>query len=80
MTTHERTRRTRKGSGSHNRSTAQNVKLGRKGGKAKVPKGFALMDEQRLKEVTSQGGQARAAQRSLELQTVVRGTTEEKEA
>lgn len=59
----ERIRRTRKGSGSHNRSTIQNSKLGRKGGKARVPKGFAKMESQKLKEVTSKGGKARQDQR-----------------
>lgn len=63
MITDERDRRTRKGSGSHNRTTAQNSKLGRKGGKAKVPKGFAKMESQKLKEVTSKGGKSRQAQR-----------------
>lgn len=59
----ERDRRTRsgsgKGSGAHNRTTAQNRKLGRKGGKAQVPKGFAAMDKERLKEVTKAGGKKR---------------------
>lgn len=59
----ERIRRTRKGSGAHNRTTAENSRLGRKGGKAKVPKGFAKMETERLKEVTSQGGKSRQAQR-----------------
>jgi general stress protein YciG len=36
----------------------QQAKHGAKGGKAKVPKGFALMDKDRLKEVASRGGQA----------------------
>lgn len=31
-------------------------KLGRAGGKAKVPKGFAKMDKDRLSEVSSRGG------------------------
>ncbi len=73
----ERNRPTGRGSGSHNRSNAQNVALGRKGGRRKVPKGFALMDEQKLKEVTTQGGKARAAQRTAELQAGLRGLAEE---
>lgn len=30
--------------------------MGRKGGKAKVPKGFALMNKERLKEISSKAG------------------------
>lgn len=56
----DRIRRPRKGSGSHNRSSAKNAEYGRKGGKAKVPKGFAMLESAELKKVTSKGVKARA--------------------
>jgi general stress protein YciG len=31
-------------------------KIGAKGGSAKVPKGFAVMDKERLREVSAKGG------------------------
>lgn len=78
MITNERDRFTRKGSGSHNRTTVQNSKLGRKGGKAKVPKGFAKMESEKLKEVTSKGGKSRQDQRRKlveQSENVLRGHT-----
>lgn len=63
----ERIRRPRKnagaGSGAHNRSTAQNVELGSKGGRTRTEKtalrGFASFDPEKLKEVTKKGGKNR---------------------
>ena len=39
------------------------VELGRKGGKARVPKGFGNMDPEEKKRIQSEGGKASAAKR-----------------
>jgi len=39
------------------------VKLGRKGGRVRVPKGFATMDPEERKHIQSAGGKASAAKR-----------------
>ena len=37
------------------------VSLGRRGGRARVPKGFATMDPERRREIASRGGLEKAA-------------------
>jgi general stress protein YciG len=53
----------RVGRGAHNRTHAQNVALGKKGGTTKTNrtqyKGFGSMDRDRLKEITRKGGKNR---------------------
>jgi len=53
------------GSGAHNRTTDQNRRLGRKGGKTITEKtalrGFGSMEKSQLKEATSKGGKKRWA-------------------
>jgi hypothetical protein len=39
------------------------AQMGQKGGKRKVPKGFALMTEEQKREIQSQGGKASALAR-----------------
>ena len=62
----------KKGRGAHNLSPEARRANGRKGGQARVAKGFAKMDAIKLKEITSKGGKRRA-QRSRKIQAVLRG-------
>lgn len=41
------------------KKNAAAVELGRKGGKKKVPKGFAMMSDEDRKKIQSAGGKAR---------------------
>lgn len=41
------------------KKSAAAVELGRKGGKAKVPKGFATMSDEERRKIQSAGGKAR---------------------
>lgn len=47
------------------KKNAAAVELGRKGGKKKVPKGFAMMNDEERKKIQSAGGKARWAGKNV---------------
>ncbi len=53
-------------------------KAGKIGGKAKVPKGFAMMDKSKLKEVAAKGGRIRRKRKAVHNSNIAVDTSSHK--